>query len=1298
MDKGTRNRIQAATQKARALLEDELGQQLEGVFDIRPDGTIGALGSQLSGRQRVVREKILASIEHERSSGRSPVDAVATYTREAAFTTLNRFVALTMLEARGLLLPCISQGEQSSGFKEFAHLGLADGLVQLDDHGYRLYIESLFDEIAREVGVLFDRRDPTSLLWPRRTPLAHLLEVLNDAELSAVWAEDETIGWVFQFFNSGDERKKMRDESQAPRNSRELAVRNQFFTPRYVVEFLVDNTLGRMWLEMFGESSRLRDFCKYFVRSTDGGVRTRPRKDPRDLRILDPACGSGHFLLYCFDLLLIIYEEAWADEARAVRSSVTGRTLRDDYPDLQSLRRAVPTLILEHNLFGVDIDPRAAQIAALALWMRAQRAWKDDAVPSAERPPVERINIVVAEPMPGDAELVEEFARRLQPPLLGDLFRRMVSEMRLAGELGSLIPIERAIAAELGKAREQFVQEKQAGAQTSLTFDGLEPRDAQGEFDLSGIDDDRFFHEAEAVIVQALRSFSDVATGSASVRRRLFSRDALQGVALVDLLRHTYDVVVMNPPFGKATPKAETRLRETGSDGWKDVYAGFLELATALTGMSGIAGAITSSQYFHTRQMQHLRERMIATGWLRLVIDLGPGVLDGAAVQAALLVASRGESSRRLQYADLFDAPDKESALRAAVRPGHMSALSLDDLAAIPGQPLCLHASPEVLRQWQLDTSLDPHVATVATGNHTFDDARFVRLRFEVATSSVGGRWTVFDKGGEFMPFFSPSTLLLQWGQDGAELRAVNEQRYGSAAQVLQASRYWHQKGLCYTRVSSVGFSPRILVEGTIFSSESIGIFIEPRSDQDLDEARLTLLGFLASTYAQELIWVFGRYRKIENRAVSGLPISFSRLDAYAQRLGSAARRAVELLAELASLDETSPLFAAPDALVDCSFKGLRRADIDRALRDLYSELDECAGRALGLDTGDVRATSRAELVPKFTSRGVGHSDEERAADLAMWAVGVAFGRWGSTSSKPPTAAYGGLSLFERLPQAPPACAEASGGLEVLVDDDGHPADIISAVDAVLRAADDTLADQAPATLSGDLRVWCRKKLFTHHLRRYSGFRRKAPIYWQFGTPTGSYSVWLYAHRANADTLFRVLNDVVTPKLRHEERKLTSLTQEAGLSPSASQRKDIESQRELVEELRSLRDEVARVAPLWRPELDDGILVTCAPLWRLVPQHRVWQRETKACWARLTKGEYDWSHSAMHLWPERVVRKCAKDRSLAIAHGLEEHFWAEDANGKWASRPVDSATVERLVQERSSAAVKAALADLLAAG
>ena len=141
------------------------------------------------------------------------------------FTALNRFVALKMLEARELVQECISKGGQSSGFREFS--GLAPGLLRLsDDRSYRIYIESLFDEIGREVRVLFDRRDPASLLWPRRQALQELLRILNDPELAAVWDEDETIGWTYQYFNSDEERRQMRAESRAPRNSRELAVRN----------------------------------------------------------------------------------------------------------------------------------------------------------------------------------------------------------------------------------------------------------------------------------------------------------------------------------------------------------------------------------------------------------------------------------------------------------------------------------------------------------------------------------------------------------------------------------------------------------------------------------------------------------------------------------------------------------------------------------------------------------------------------------------------------------------------------------------------------------------------------------------------------------------------------------------------------------------------------------------------------------------------------------------------------------------------------------------------------------------
>src|SRR5262249_28532521 len=154
-----------------------------------------------------------------------------------------------------------------------------------DGAGYRLYLECLFDELSTEVKVLFDRRDAASVLWPRRAAFEELLAILNGPDLAGVFREDETIGSVYQYFNRAEERRQMREESQAPRSSRELSVRNQFFTPRYVVEFLTDNTLGRTWFQMRGGQTTLADRCAYLVRGA-GEDAPRPKKDPRDLAVL----------------------------------------------------------------------------------------------------------------------------------------------------------------------------------------------------------------------------------------------------------------------------------------------------------------------------------------------------------------------------------------------------------------------------------------------------------------------------------------------------------------------------------------------------------------------------------------------------------------------------------------------------------------------------------------------------------------------------------------------------------------------------------------------------------------------------------------------------------------------------------------------------------------------------------------------------------------------------------------------------------------------------------------------------
>lgn len=272
----------------------------------------------------------------------------------------------------------------------------------------------------------------------------------------------------------------------------------------------------------------------------------------------------------------------------------------------------------------------------------------------------------------------------------------------------------------------------------------------------------------------------------------------------------------------------------------------------------------------------------------------------------------------------------------------------------------------------------------------------------------------------------------------------------------------------------------------------------------------------------------------------------------------------------------------------------------------------------------------------------------------------------------------------------------------IWVNDEGHELDISPAVESHLLSlwgiGAESIVQEIVETLNvKSLRSWFKLQFFPYHVSYYSVLRRKAPIYWQLGTPSASYSVWLFYQCLSGDTLYRILNDLVTLKLNHEELRLAERLRNFGVRITDTLRREIAEQESFVEELRVFRDEIARIAPLWNPDLNDGVIINFAPLWRLVPQNKAWQKECKECWDKLVAGDYDWAHLAMHLWPERVVPKCVNDRSLAIAHRLEDVFWIEGSNGKWQKRDVDAETVQKLIDERTSPAVKAALKSLLEA-
>jgi hypothetical protein len=661
IDKEDRKKIERLVGACRKLLEREFGSQLQAIFGIGLDGVVSPLASlgHLSDTERRVAVALREELTHfagGKTDKKELSQSVDRLLHELSFTTLNRFAALKLCERREFLFESISSGYASRGFELYSRLA-GPALGDTYDR-YTRFLVSVFDELSLDLGALFDRQAQGALLLPRESALLELLTELNDAALERIWGEDETIGWMYQYFNSKEERREMREDSGgAPRNSRELAVRNQFFTPRYVVRFLVDNSLGRLWFEMTKGETELADRCELMVRkqrtvflgegeaapeTEEAAVEYRAprlRKDPREIRMLDPACGSMHFGLYAFDLYEIIYREAWD-------------MYPDSLPDLraQGMSREafiaqVPALIIEHNIHGIDIDRRCAQIAALSLWLRAQKSWKENGIAAASRPRISASNIACAEPMPGEEEFLEEYASSLKPVVLGSLVQAVWKEMRLAGEAGSLLKIEELIEREVAKAKTAWKvwtidMKKQLLPQGEL-FDKsrqLSLKDMLG-YDVSDIGEAAEWDGMESRLLQALKDFTERALAENGTLRRLFAKDAAAGFTFIDLCRKRYDAILMNPPFGDPASGAKQYITDCYPRTKNDLAASFIEMALRRLEAGGSVGAITTRTIFFLSTHTKFREEIMLKEARPVVFaDLGFGVLDAMVETAAYVV------------------------------------------------------------------------------------------------------------------------------------------------------------------------------------------------------------------------------------------------------------------------------------------------------------------------------------------------------------------------------------------------------------------------------------------------------------------------------------------------------------------------------------------------------------------------------------------------------------------------------------------------------------------------------------
>jgi len=633
------------------------------------------------------------------------------------------------------------------------------------------------------------------------------------------------------------------------------------------------------------------------------------------------------------------------------------------------------------------------------------------------------------------------------------------------------------------------------------------------------------------------------------------------------------------------------------------------------------------------------------------------------------------------------------------------------DFGQIPGSPFAYWVGESIRRLFKTLPSLAESGISAQHGASSKSDFRFLRLAWEVLPETIGKdrRWVNFAKGGQYSPYYADVHLLINWENDAQEIKAYLTERYpylkGETGWILHPENHYFRPGVTYISRPMRGFCARILPAECVFAHISPAIFVPDCYDV------LTILAILNSAVMDFLLSLSlsrgsessGQTKAFEVGQVQRAPFC-APSQSVADLLHKLALDAHDLQRDRDRSDETTHAFCLPGLLTHRDAPTLReaglrleaeeqarqtrlaaiQAEIDTLVFDLYglSESDralvlrEMGGRES--ESASQREGETAEPESETGNRKSNILDEDageeeaalppedlpaRVANLLMWCVGVAFGRWDLRKALDPTRLPPLGGPFDPLPRQAPGALDlrlpesASAGEDpksklpnpksdgILPDDPTHPDDLIGRVQAILRvlygARAEALEAEACALLGFDsLRAYFRdprKGLFAFHIKRYSKSRRKAPIYWLLQSERRNYGIWLYSHRLEKYALYSAARDYADYKVNFEQGRLDDLKELLARLEGAERRRrerELARQEQLVDEVRTFRQRLDAVAKQdLYIDLNDGVLISIAPLWELVP----W-KEAARVWEELLAGEYEWSAMGQTLRNKGLVK------------------------------------------------------------
>jgi hypothetical protein len=1131
--------------------------------------------------------------------------------KEAAATFLNRLVLLRLLEAQGLSKPLVlTGGWNSKGYREFREF--APGLTGDETGGYATLLQFVFDELANTMPGLFGRGGLSPLLPIPAATLREVVELLDDPALTSAWTDDTTLGWVYQYWNDPERREvDARLDAQSKLGRADIAAKTQVFTERYMVDWLLQNSLGHTWLAMckkygwtadaervfpvldvrraFWRKKRqagevaldammpfegaLEEQWKYYVpQPISADAVEKAPESVRAIKILDPACGSGHFLVIAFDLLAALYRE----EARHLGTPVTDKDVAES--------------ILENNLHGIDIDARAIQIAAAGLYLKAKTLSKE-AQPR-------RVNLVAPALHLGDlppedpsiTQLREDLKREVGIPEA--LTSTLLSSLAGVDYLGSLLKIDVAVEDTIKSVELGFERTHGQG-------------DLFGGFPAKRVKLSR--GDAKASVLSRLERFLVAHSSSDDLGLQLDGEQLATGLRFLALARPgTYDIVAGNPPYFGTQSLADTDYIDDAYPLSKEnLCTAMLDRAMELAHRSGQVAFVAVRNWLYVSQLSAFRTNVFQVFPPACAADLGLGGFESLpGVEVVMVITRRGATECFVRDARDRGPVEKAAAL-ACAESGYRTEPA--QLASLPGSPFVYRWSQAEIEDY-LSRPLLGTVAPVRVGMKTSDNLRFLRCPWELAAADVQRsiqsravrNWVPYVKGAAGKVWIEPLADLINWRDGGLEVRLALDAAYGQGP---QGEKHFFKRGVAFSTIGR-SFIARAHRYPSICDVAGSSAFPP-------DVAATVCL--LNSRFAREVVQDLNPTINFQVGDVARIPY---RVDGRAQAIF---RVVEDAFVQHEATDELSAGFHQPAP----------------------SPWRHAQSWAQGVVDSD-----EAEGMPEYRPA----LEPVSPFALVSFAVGVALGRFGAAG--------------EGWAHPPSPLALPSGVLFLSASEvqDGLHHDACLLLHAAWR-------DHGAIVGEGDdLRTYLRKAFFDAHKKLYEN----RPIYFPLSSAKKSFVAFVSIHRWADDTLHVLLADHLVPTRRNLEGELGDIKSArslAGGRGSRTERRFNEVQK-LLEELNDFIAKVTEIAEKGPPpsdgatlkreadarysmDLADGVVVNSAALWPLLePQ---W-KEPKKWWGQLAnrsgpKGaHFDWSRTAGRYFPVRVKEACGRDPVLAAAH------------------------------------------------